>query len=114
VTIRSLDGLATNLTGPTPSPTFTVTAGARIIKVWLANDRTGKGSTPPRFKASAKLLLESGIIVETSWETTVLYNVSETEMRLGKATIEVPATPRPVNLEITIVPTTADPEPASP
>ena len=109
VTVKTLDGLLIAGEGPTSAPTLTITSGAKIIRAWLAPPKNSglAAPPPPRFTTSAKEL-EDGIVIETSWETLILYNVSQSEMRLGTASIDVPSNPTTVVLQLLIKPATRE------
>ncbi len=97
-----MDGLKTAADGPTALPVCTVRVGNKSTKVWLAaGAKTGTTAVPapPTFEASANDL-KAGIEINTAWQSFTVYSLSEVELKFGRASIEVPATPKPVMLEL--------------
>ncbi len=110
MTIPYFDGLRTTTAGPTEQPICTVRVGGQAVKVWLAPERASQAPTAPSVQAGSNDLV-TGVQIDTAWQTTVVYNLSLVELKLGRASVEVPATPKPVMLELRFRPAGDPPKP---
>ncbi len=99
MTVLFMDGLRAAASGPTELPLCTIKVGSRETKVWLAPDRATHVDKVPTLVAS-ETDFKTGIEINTAWQTTVMYSLTNVELKLGRASVEVPGIPKPIIVEL--------------
>jgi hypothetical protein len=89
VIVESVNGQRTALNGPAGHPACTIQVGNRTARVWLAATPPRSRSSPPLFVADAAALKE-GILVEATWDSAVVHEITEDELAAEAAVVHVP------------------------
>lgn len=99
VRVDTVDGYHTSLRGPGGRPACIVQVANRVATVWLASAAHADRESPVVFEADAEAL-KDGIMVERNWNTATVHNVTDDELAAGAAVVILPASPRPITVEL--------------
>ena len=99
VRVETVDGFHTSLRGPIRHPACIVQVANQVATVWLASAAHADRESPVVFEADAEAL-KDGIMVERSWNTATVHNVTDEELAAGAAVVVLPGSPRPITVEL--------------
>lgn len=105
ITVESVNGRKTAASGSVSYPACTLQVGDRVARVWLADaDRGDTVVSPAVLRGDAVALKEEGILLERSWSQAIVHRVTDQELAVGAASVYIPGTPHPTDIELRFAP----------